>query len=53
MKNTFRFVNNKVTNCLWVLSYEIEEKRMATNAHLIKLKTNARQAVRRLKHDRR
>ena len=51
-------VNNRgfkklISNKLWVLDYQIEEIRIATNAHLAKLRTTSKQAIRRLKHDRR
>lgn len=37
----------------WVLQYQIEQKTIATNAHLAKLKNTTRQAIRRLQHGRR
>ena len=50
---TIRSINNLVKNKLWVLSYQLEEKKIATNAHVAKLRTSTREAIRRLQHDRR
>jgi hypothetical protein len=53
MINTLQTVKHFALYDTWVLRYQIEQKTIATNAHIAKLKTTSRQAIRRLQHGRR
>ena len=53
MITTIQLINNFVKNSLWILSYQVEEKRIATNAKLAKFRINTRKSIRRLEHVRR
>lgn len=48
-----RSIINHVENKLWVISYQLEDKKIVAYTHLAKLKTTTRQAIRRLHHGRR
>lgn len=54
MINAINMVRHFALYNTWVLRYQIEQKTIATNAHHIaNLKSNSRQAIRRLQHGRR